>query len=527
MAQRSFLHGAFVLISAALCTRIMGFAYRIFLTRYIGSEGMGLFQMVWPLLSLVLTFVTAGLPVAISKLVAEAFVRRDVVRIRRILRVSSVTIGVFAVVFTALMWVLRHWIRAHWITDPNAYPTYLAMIPLVAVISVASIFRGYFQGLQDMSPPAWASVIETIVRILSIWCLVVRFVPYGLPYAAAAAMIGTLCGEIAGLTWLVIMYVRRGRPAAVLPGAPVRSLESARKTLRAMAEVAVPVTLSRLIGSLMWAAEPVLVTRSLLRAGATVAQATMWYGQYGGMAIPLLVFPTVFTSALATNLVPAVSEAVAGSERGRVRIRVAQSWRAAAIVGFPASVLLTVYATSLCQAMYHEPEVGPLLAVMAPCGFLLYLQGPLAGVLQGLNRAGAAMRNSVIGGLVRLGLIVLLASNPDLGILGVAWATTISTCLTTVLHACTLYREIGLAVRVDDTTKIAVAALVMLACCTRLVPAEASVGGGRLAAAMAGGLLLDFVLLCSFRVITSQTVRRIPKIGGMLAKIVQAMPFAV
>lgn len=527
MAQRSFLHGAFVLMAAALCTRLMGFVYRIFLTRYIGSEGMGLFQMVWPLLSLILTFVTAGLPVAISKLMAEAYVQGDRAKIQRILRLSAAVIGVMAVLFTGLMWLGRGFIRSHWITDPNAYPTYLAMIPLVSVIAVASIFRGYFQGLQDMSPPAWASVIETVVRILSIFVLVVHFVPYGLAYAAAAAMLGQLCGELAGLAWLVFTYVRRARPTRLLPSAPLRSEESVRHTVRALAEVAVPVTLSRLIGSLMWAAEPVLVTRSLLHAGASTAQATMWYGQYGGMAIPLLVFPTVITGALATNLVPAVSEAVADAARGRVVTRVVQSWRAAAVIGFPASVVLTVLATPLCGVIYREPEVGPLLAAMAPCGFLLYLQGPLAGVLQGMNRAGAAMRNSVVGGLLRLALIVLLASNPKLGILGVAWATTLSTCVTTILHAVTVYRQVGFPVDVEDTAKIAVAALAVLMYLEWILPSTESISGMALLVGIMTAACLYFVLLCAFRVITSNTVRRIPRIGAVLARIVSAIPFAI
>ncbi|MCL6627906.1 MAG: oligosaccharide flippase family protein, partial [Alicyclobacillus shizuokensis] len=169
MVRRSFLQGAIILMAAALVNRILGFVYRIFLTRLIGAEGIGLFQLVSPLLSLILTFVTAGLPVAISKLVAETVVQRDKVRTLRVLRVSTVVILSMAALFTLLMWLLRGLVRQYWLTNPMAYPTYLAMIPIVSVIAVASIFRGYFQGLQDMSPPAWASILETLVRIGSVW----------------------------------------------------------------------------------------------------------------------------------------------------------------------------------------------------------------------------------------------------------------------------------------------------------------------------------------------------------------------
>lgn len=529
MTQRSFLRGAVVLIAASLVTRIMGFIYRIFLTRIIGAEGIGLFQLVFPLLSLVLTFVTAGLPVAISKLVAEALVQGDRVRVRRILRVSTAVIATMAVLFTILMWVLRGFVQSHWLTDPRAYPTYLAMIPIVGVIAVSSIYRGYFQGLQDMAPPAWASIVEQTVRIASVWVLAAYFVQFSLAYAAAAAMLGMLLGELSGMIFMIISYQRRGRLSIVLPDAPLRSLETTRKTLHAIVEVAGPVTLSRLIWSLIYAIEPVLVTRSLWLAGVAKQGATALYGQYGGMALPLLVFPTVITGSLAVNLVPSVSEAMAGETRDdrRVRLRVAQSWRVTAIVGFPTTVVLTLFATPLCRVIYHEPSVGPILALMAPAGFLLYLQAPFAGVLQGLNKAGLAMMNSVVGGLLRLALIYVLASRPHLGIYGVAIATTISVCVTTGLHFIGIIRYVGFPIHLVDTAKIAIASLVCLYAMDVMVRNRMQVSGIHLLSAIAFGALLNFFLLCAFRVLTTRNVRRIPRIGPFLARVVQAVPFAV
>lgn len=530
MTERSFLRGAVVLITASLVTRVMGFAYRIFLTRIIGAQGIGLFQIVFPLLSLVLTFVTAGLPVAISKLVAEALVQQDRVRVQRILRVSTFVIGSMTVVFTALMWMLRGFVASHWLTDPRAYPTYVAMIPIVAIIAVSSVYRGYFQGLQDMTPPAWASIVEQTVRILSVWALAAYFVQFSLAYAAAAAMVGMLLGELAGMVFLVVSYRRRGRLSLVLPNAPSQSVETARQTLRAITNIAAPVTASRLIWSLIYAVEPILVTRSLWIAGIAKHTSTALYGQYGGMALPLLVFPTVITGSLAVNLVPSVSEAMAGETRNdrQVRIRVDQSWRVTAMVGFPTSIILTLFATPLCALIYREPSVGPILALMAPVGFLLYLQAPFAGILQGLDKAGLAMVNSIAGGVVRLGLIYLLASQPKLGIYGVAVATSISVVLTAALHFIGIVRYVGFPIRILDTLKIAVASLICLIAMLALARGHAAqLGGLHVLSAILFGSLLYFCLLCSFRVLTSTSVRRIPRIGPALASVVCHLPFAV
>jgi stage V sporulation protein B len=526
MNRHSFLHGAFVLIAAALVTRIMGFVYRIILTRVVGAAGMGLFQMVFPLLSFVLTFVTAGLPIAISKLVAEAVVQRDRVRVQRILRVSTAVILTMAVIFTILMWVLRGFVRTHWLTDPRAYPSYLAMIPIVAIIAISSIYRGYFQGLQDMAPTAWASIVETVVRIISILILATYFIQFSLPYAAAAAMMGMVLGELASLLFMVMQYYRRGRLSVVLADAPNRSLETTRQTLSAIAEVAAPVTLSRLIWSFIYALEPVLVTRALLLAGMSTPAATILYGKYGGMAIPLLVFPTVFTQSLAVNLVPSVSEAIAGEENRRVQARLSQSWTATALVGFPTSVVLTLLAEPLCRVVFGESSVGPILAVMAPAGFLLYLQQPLAGILQGLNHAGLSMRNGIIGGVLRLGLIYVLASQPQLNILGVAWAVSISVCVTTVLHFWSVYRLVGFSVNITDTVKIIVASLAMLLAMDGLSAAHTPLNAIQLMYVVFVGFLLYFILLCAFQVLTTERVQRVPRIGSHLAGFIRLIPFS-
>ncbi|MCL6636835.1 MAG: stage V sporulation protein B [Alicyclobacillus sp.] len=527
MSERSFFHGTLVLIASGVVTRILGFVYRIYLSRLIGAEGMGLFQMVWPLASLALTFITAGLPVAIAKLVAEAYVQRDRVRIERVVRLSTVVITVMSVVVALCMWGMRGFVLHHWFTDTRAYWTYEVMIPIVVVIAFSSIYRGYFQGLQDMSPTAWASIYETIARIAIVYALAGYFIRYGIAAAAAAAMAGTVCGEVVGLLYLAWQQRRRGRLTQLLPDAPARSFEETRQTLRAIAELAVPVTVSRLIWSLLWAVEPVLVTRALLHAGATQSAATAMYGQYASMAVPLLAFPTVITSSLAANLVPSVSEAVAEAEGQRVQRRFVQSWRVTALIGLPLSVVLSVYALPLSQVIYHDPGVAPILEVMAPAGFLIYIQGPLTAILQGLNHASVAMAISVSGGIIRLALIWLLAAQPHLNILGVAWASTLASALTVVLYCVCLARYIGWPVSTSDTAKIAVASLLLLVYFKAIAPVPSHLSGGPLLAALTGGFLLYFWLCCAFRVLTSQGLARIPRIGPWLAKLVRVVPFAV
>lgn len=527
MNRRTFLHGALVLMISGLVTRMMGFAYRIILTRMIGAQGMGLFQIVFPILGLVLTFVTMGFPLAISKLVAEALAQNNRDKIQRIMRISTWCVMTMSLLMTAVMFALRHFIASHWLTDPRAYPTYLAMIPVVTIIAISSLYRGYFQGLQDMAPTAWASIVEQTVRIASIWILAAYFVRYSLAYAAAAAMVGMVIGEFSGLLLMVIQQRRRGRLGDIITGEPTAPTEPLRDTIHSIRQISLPVTLSKLIWSMMFAAEPVLVMKALQTAGFAVAKSTELYGQYSGMAIPLLVFPTVITGSLATNLVPAVSEAAAAGEIFRIRRRLSQSFTATAIVSFPAAVILTMFATPLSHVIYKEAGVGPLLAVMAPFEFLLCLQAPLTGILQGLNRAGIAMMNSIIGGISKLLLIILLASHPTFGIIGVSMATAFSFTLSTLLNLWFVVRLVGFSIRFQSLGRIGLASVAMFGYMQMVTRHASIIPFSQLMLAMIGGFILYFGLLCTLRVLTSRNVRRVPKIGPFLAQFVKWMPFAV
>ncbi|WAH38431.1 stage V sporulation protein B [Alicyclobacillus dauci] len=527
MNRQTFLHGALVLMISGLVTRVMGFVYRVLLTRLIGAQGMGLFQIVFPILGLVLTFVTAGLPLAISKLVAEAVAQNDKARVRRIMRISVWIVAVLAILFTILMVVCRHVVANRWLTDPRAYPAYLAMIPLIGVIAISSLYRGYFQGLQDMGPTAWGLILEQTVRIISVWILAAYFVHISLAYAAAAAMMGMVLGELSGLLFLVFQQRRRGKLDDILPNADNRTTETTRDTIRAMRVIALPVTLSKLIWSILFAAEPVLVMRALKHAGFSTVMSTTMYGQYSGMAIPLLVFPTVFTGSLATNLVPSVSESIAANEAFRVRIRLAQSFTATAMVAFPTAVVLTMFATPLTHYIYKEGSVGPILAVMAPFMFFLCLQAPLTGILQGLNKTGIAMTNSIIGGLLKLLLIILLASRPTMGVLGVSMATAASFSVSCILNLWFVVRYVGFSIRLHSLARVAVASCGMFVYMQAITMRHTELPLSSLMLAVIGGFILYFALLCALRVLTSRNIRRVPRVGPWLSQVVKWMPFAI
>lgn len=206
MSKQTFLKGTLILIAAGFITKLLGFINRIVMARMLGPEGVGLYMMAIPTMLLLLTLTQMGLPVAIAKLVAEAEARNEHGRIKKILAVSITITGLLSVVFTTTLILLAPIIADTMLTDARAiYPLY-AVIPIVPIIALSSVLRGYFQGKQNMKPTAYGQVIEQIVRITLVAVLTAAFMPLGLEYAVAGAMLSAICGELASLFYMVYLF---------------------------------------------------------------------------------------------------------------------------------------------------------------------------------------------------------------------------------------------------------------------------------------------------------------------------------
>ncbi|MBW7455462.1 oligosaccharide flippase family protein, partial [Paenibacillus sepulcri] len=208
MTKQTFIKGALILLAAGVVNRILAFIPRIALPRIIGAEGVGLYQLGYPFLIVLLTLITGGIPLAIAKWIAEAESQGDHRRVKQIFRTAMGLVVSLSCVLTVSFILLTPWMVKHLMTDQRVYQTFLMMTPLLLIIGISSVYRGYFQGKQNMIPTAISTTVETIFRIVFVLLFASWLLPYGLAWAAAGAMIGVVAGEIMGLAVLVWQYVR-------------------------------------------------------------------------------------------------------------------------------------------------------------------------------------------------------------------------------------------------------------------------------------------------------------------------------
>jgi stage V sporulation protein B len=462
------------LLAAGIINRMLGFIPRIALPRIIGAEGVGLYQLAYPFFIVLVTVITGGLPLAIAKMVAEAEGENRPEKSRQILRTGltlSVGLGIF---FTIVALVSASWVSNVILTDHRVYYTFIAMIPMIGIVAVSAIYRGYFQGRQNMIPSALSSVFESIVRIFFMLWFSWLLLPKGIAFAAAGAMLGVTVGEIGGMLailWQYYVITKRDKKTTpileqqmiekeVIPSDP-DTVKSTSPILRRLLGVSIPVTASRLVGSFSYLLESIITVRSLALAGIATAAATAQYGSLQGMVIPLLLLPGALTSSLAVSLVPSLSEAAARKDLPTIHKRMHQALRLALVTGAPFAVLMYVLAVPLCNLLYGNPDTAPMLKLMAPFALFIYVQAPLQAALQAMDRPGRALINTLIGAVVKIILIVILASQPEYGIYGAIIAIIVNSVLVTLLHGYSVVSLISLSLRITDTIKTLCAMIIM------------------------------------------------------------------
>lgn len=521
MTKQSFIRGTMILLAAGILNRILGFIPRITLPRVIGAEGIGIYHMGWPFLSVILTIITGGIPVAIAKLIAEAEAEHNETRIRSILKISLAITICLSVVFTIACVVGASWITSHLLTDSRVYYTFLCMSPMIPIIGISAVYRGYFQGRQNMIPTATSQIMETLIRIVMVLVCSYVMIPYGIEYAAAGAMMGVLAGEIGGLVVLAIhfKYDKKTSPKAPIAQIGTNKTNGRLSNFRRIMRISIPITGSKLIGASSYLLESILIAQSLAIAGISTSLATAQYGALQGMIIPIILLPSALTMSLSVSLVPSLSEAAARKDIKTIHMRLHQSLKLALVTGAPFAVLMFVLAEPICTYMYNQPDVGVMLKMMAPIAIFIYFQAPLQSALQALNKPGAALINTLIGSSVKLILIYWLASKPEMGIHGAVFAINVNIVLVTLLHWNSVVRLLKFRMEGSDFGKIG-AAMALSGLCSYFVmyTSWTSTDWLRFVTSFVIGFIVYLLFITVFRLISLKDISRLMNMGKKIIR---------
>jgi len=430
MKKEGLLYGAIILLISNFFVKCLGFFYRVFLVRALGTEGIGLIEMVLPFYTFIIVITTWGIPLAMSKILAEETAKGNWGNVNRIFRLTLFILTASGLVTTSLVIYFAPLILKHFVPDSRIYFCFVTMIPAIFIIAVCSVFRAYFQGTKQVSAIGFGQTIEQTIRVIIGVTLAIKLRKYGLEIAVVAVSVASVAGELAGLLFMIGRYRKNKRQVPAVLSYQKSSFWSLFKGLFTFGT---PVTLTRLLASILMTLQASLIPRGLMMAGNSLRAATEIYGRFSGVALALLHLPGIITMSMAVSIMPAVAELSGSGNRKLLNHRITEALWITSVFAIPSMVVLFFYSYELCSLIFHAPEAGEPLRILAIGGIFCYLQQTLTSILQGMGRVKMLLLNNLCSGIFLISCIMFLTPVKGIEINGAAIALSLS-----YLTGCTL-----------------------------------------------------------------------------------------
>lgn len=472
LKQQSFWKGSAILLASAMLAKVLGACFKIPLTNVLGGTGMGYFSCAYGLLLPVYALSVTGLSAAVAQTVARAAALEHWTEVRRIRLVARVACGILGLILSSGMLFLAEPFASGVAAQPNAFLSVLAIAPAALFGCLTAVERGYWEGLQTMTPTAVSQAVEAAAKLglgllFCQWVLthpeiVCTWVPPEVPLsalAAAAAVLGVTCSTIIG--WLYFI-VRGCFPGTRIP----RGTDTAASTgtiLRRLLYVMIPVALGSLVTNLTSLLDLVTMMRCLSRAQllhpAEMTQhfgeiacspdfPAFVYGSFTGMAVTVFNLVPSVTNMLGKSALPCASALWAKQDIAGTVIHTRSVVTAAAAIVLPAAGGLAVLADPVIHVLYGGcPEEAELateaLRSLLPGMVFLCLTFPLCSILQGIGRAAIPVECMFVGVAVKLVGNLLLIPQPAFCISGAGIATSACYLVLLILILYSLHRVLG------------------------------------------------------------------------------------
>lgn len=473
--HRTFMQGALILVLSNILVKVIGALFKIPLARLLTEEGMAIFNTAYQVYAALFAVSTTGLPIAISKLVAESAAQKSSYMCQQIFKVSFIILGGIGLIGSLALYFFAPWI-SEMVHDRAAVYSMIAIAPALFFICIASCYRGFFQGLQNMKPTAVSQVIEALGKLMlgyGFAYLLMRsarlaaakkFCELSYEWPAAGAILGITLGIVLSAFFLGFRYLHfvKHRGYAKMGMQYDKKRSSYLLLVKRLVAIAIPVTLGACVSSMTAIVDMVMIRGRLQSIAFTPflaqklcdwcgvslydkqrvfshfiqtcflneKQARWLYGSYSGYAHPLFNLPSTVVLALSMSLVPAISSCLAAHNQLGAREAAHEAIRMTFLFSLPCAMVFMVGAEPVLQLVYKNTSSAMMLMCLAPACISVTVVSVATAVLQASGHAVKPVFYMTIGCMIKALCNYILIGNPYLSILGAPISTTISyTCI--------------------------------------------------------------------------------------------------
>lgn len=448
MKKQSYLKGAFILVLANALVKVIGALFKIPLANIIQEEGMAIFNTAYNLYACMFVIATAGLPVAVSKMVSSSLAKKNYTEVNKIFKAAVSLLSLIGIAGTLILFLgAKAFVGLA--DSPSSYLSVLSISPAIFFVALLSAFRGYFQGFSDMVPTALSEVTEALGKLVIGLALAYMLMPTGVVNASAGAVLGVTAGTFFALLIMVVTYIIRKKNNG-LSGGVITESRSTKTIFTDLVKIAIPITIGAAVMSLTNVIDVVMIRRRLQTILVTQDMATtltefyglsqaeviigqlmrvkpseILYGAYSGYAIPMFNLPPTIIMSLSMSVVPFISAAFAVKNIGEVKKLSESTIRITVLFSVPCAVGLSVLSQPILAAVYNNARAASMLGILGYAVIFVSLVSVTTAMLQGAGYVMIPVRNMAIGAAVKILTNYILIAIPTMNIGGAPISTNL------------------------------------------------------------------------------------------------------
>ena len=419
MKKNKFLKMTMLLIIGGFITKILGMLIKIVMTRFIGTEGIGIYMLIMPTFSLLVSLTQFGFPVAISKLVAEDRFNNK----KLVFGIIPISLGICFIILLVLL-SSGQFIATEPLKEERTYLGLMSIGFILPFIAISSILRAYFFGKERMFPHVISNILEDVIRLVLIILFVPSILKMGLSYVVAFLILISIFSELSSIIIFLICLPNK-------ISLKKEDFKPKKDYLKTVLSISIPTTGSRIIGSIGYFLEPIILAYTFKQCGYSNNFMITEYGILNGYVLPLLLLPSFFTMAISQALIPIISKTYTQHNLKETKRKIKQAIFYSLVVGIPCTLLFMLIPEIPLRLIYNTTEGISYIKILAPICLLYYIQSPLNGTLQAMGKAKEAMKGTLLGMIFRTAFLFVF-SLLHIGMWGLVIAVSTNIIIVTI-----------------------------------------------------------------------------------------------
>ena len=447
MAKDNFFKNSFLLTTSNIATGVLGFIFSIYLSHILGPEGMGLYNLVMPIYNLFICVMCAGVAASISQIAAIYTSKNENNNLVRTIKTVSSFNFIWALFIATLVFVLAPYIGEYGIDDARTIYAIRITCPAMIFIALSNILKGYFWGTSKIAAPSIIDIFEKALRIVTVAVLIYIFSAKELTILVALCYVALALGELQSLIILFFYYKRN---ISKLPKTNERP-ERRSQLLFNVLVISLPLTLNGFLSNIFNTLSTLVIPRCLTTAGFSHSEALSMIGKFTGMAMMIIGIPLIVVSSINTLLIPDLSQTMISGNYYDASVRIKKVLKISFLLGLATAVICLLIPNSLGQILYSRDDLGKYIMYSAISAPVFFISVPMFSILNGLNKQGKILRNSVIVAILELIGLYVFTSIPSINIYGYAITLFITSLFSFLINLYEVKKSIYLKISKTDT----------------------------------------------------------------------------